>query len=120
MDAAGVMADSDANTCMTDSEMNLGDCHDIRPVAVGLVLAPDDTPVMHVCRMMGYMIMVREDGAVHRQPLVNAQATDCIMSPDAIIHQTLDCMSWRVRKDTLATPEVHLCSSTTEDGGCCI
>ena len=86
MNAAGVMADSSAIVCMANSEMNLVDCHDIRQMTVGLALASDDAPIMHVCNRMGYMLMAREDGAVHRQPfLVNAQATDCIMSPDAII-----------------------------------
>jgi hypothetical protein len=81
---------------MADSEAHLVNCHNIPPVTVGLALTSDDAPVMHVCNIMGYMIMVQEDGSVHRQPfLVNIQATYCIMLPGAIIQQTPDCVSWR-------------------------
>ena len=96
VNAAGVMADSSAIVCMANSEMNLVDCHDIRQMTVGLALASDDAPIMHVCNRMGYMLMARE-------VLVNVQATDCIMLPDAIIQQTPDCVSWR--------QEGHLCNS---------
>jgi hypothetical protein len=96
VNAAGVMADSGGNACMANSEAHLVDCHDIPPVTVGLALASDDAPVMHVCSRMGYMITAQEDGTNHRQQfLVNAQATDCIVLPDAIIQQTPDWVSWQ-------------------------
>ena len=94
VNTVGFMADSGTNACMADSEADLVDCHDIPPVTVGLVLASDGAPVMHICNRMGYRIVAQEDGSVHQQLfLVNAQATDCIMSPDTIMQQTPDCVS---------------------------
>ena len=102
---AGVMADSGANACMDDSEVNFVNCHNIRPVTMGLAIASESTPVIHVCRCMGYMLMTREDGRVHRQLfLVNTQATNCIMSPDAIAQQVLDCVSWKQEGHVGDTP----------------
>jgi len=94
--AGGVLSDSGANVCMADTEEHLVRCHDIAPVAVGLALKSGDTPVMHECTRMGYMEMTREDGTTHLQPfLVNTNATDCIISPDAVARQSDDCVTWR-------------------------
>ena len=44
---------------------------------------------------MGYILMRREDGTMHRQPfLVNTPSADCIMSPDAIAQQVPNCINW--------------------------
>jgi hypothetical protein len=84
MTANGVLSNTDANSCM-DSELHLVQCHGIEPVAVGLALKLGETPMMHVCSRMGYMLLAREDGTTHLQPfLVNGDVTDCILSPDAI------------------------------------
>lgn len=91
--ATGVMTDSGANACMADLETHLVDCHRIRPVTVGLTLAAQTDPTMHICDRMGYMVFTREGGGLHGQSFpVNHQATDCIMLPDAIAHQTADCV----------------------------
>ena len=72
MTATGVMDGSGANACIADSEVLLVDCHSIRPVTVGLVIAAQKDPTMHTCNHMGYMLFTRQDGGVHRQPfLVN-------------------------------------------------
>ena len=92
----GVLSDTGANSCMADSEAHLTGCHDIAPVSVGLALKSGETTVMHVCTRMGYMPLAREDGTTHMQPLlVNSAATDCILSPDAIAHQSKDCVTLR-------------------------
>ena len=96
MTATGVMADTGANACMADSEVLLEGCHDTRPVTVGLAIASQKDQTMHTCDRMGYMLFTREDGGAHRQLfLVNHQATDCIMSSDAIARQVAGCVSWR-------------------------
>ena len=40
--------------------------------------------------------MAREDGTTHLQPfLVNTNVTDYIVSLDAVLHQSKDCVTWR-------------------------
>ena len=52
--------------------------------------------MIHMCTRMGYMWLVYEDGTTHLQPfLVNSAAADCILSPDAIVRQSTDCVTWR-------------------------
>ena len=91
------LADSGANTCMKRTEDGLEDCHDISPVTVSLALSSDDTNLTPFhCTRMGYLPMLRTDGKLHRQPfLVNAHATDMIMSPDAILSSCQDFAGWR-------------------------
>ena len=45
---------------------------------------------------MGFLSMSQADGSVHLQPLlVNTQATDSIMSPEAILQACSAFASWR-------------------------
>ena len=40
--------------------------------------------------------MAREDGTTHLQPfLVNTNVTDYIISLDAMVHKSKDCVKWR-------------------------
>ena len=92
----GVMADSGANSCMVASERYLVGCHDIEPVTLGLALKIDNTHRNFQCSRVGYLPMTRDDGHVHHQPcLVNDNATDSIMSPEAIMHSCSDFVHWR-------------------------
>ena len=49
----GVMADSGANTYMTDSATHLVGRHEIRPVSIGLILATSALTAIHQCTHMG-------------------------------------------------------------------
>ena len=96
MDMNGIMSDSGANTCMAGSEENLIGCHDIPPVTLGLALHSDQEPTRYQCTRMGFLPMAREDGTAHLQPfLVNSQATEFIMSPEAILQACGAFDSWR-------------------------
>ena len=79
------MEDTGVNSCMTDSEIHLVNCQDIKPVRIGLALKSSGPATHYTCNRMGYLPMTMEDGLMHYQPfLVNKQASDTIMSPEAI------------------------------------
>ena len=91
MSGGGVMSDTGANSCLTNSEDNLVRCMDISPVTVGLAMTPGstDAPTPFTCRRMGYMPMLQEDGVHHYQPfLIHPRASDTIMSPEAIMNSS--------------------------------
>ena len=90
------MADSGANSCMVASDKYLIGCHDIKPITLGLALKVDETEQKCKCSRMGYLPMQRDNGHVHHQPcLINDQATDSIMSPEAIMHACSAFVHWR-------------------------
>ena len=96
LNQGGIMADSGANSCMVASDKYLIGCHDIKPITLGLALKVDETEQKFKCSRMGYLPMQRDDGHVHHQPcLINDQATDSIMSPEAIMHACSDFVHWR-------------------------
>ena len=43
----GVLSDSGANSCVTDSKQHLIQCHDVHPVSVGLTSKSGNTPLTH-------------------------------------------------------------------------
>ena len=83
------MADTGANSCLTDSEHHLVRCTEIPPVTVGLALKDDTngSPKPFTCRRMGFLLMLQEDNTYHYQPfLIHPQATNTIMSPEAVMN----------------------------------
>ena len=80
---------------MADSERHLVNCHDIKPVRIGLALKSSGPATHYMLSRMGYLPMTREDGLMHHQPfLVNKHASDIIMSPEAILQPCPDFASY--------------------------
>ena len=85
------MADTGANVCMGPYTDSLMDVHDITPVPVGLAVEPTTTQEVSYCKQMGYLPIPRLDDTIHLQPvLINADATDFIISPEAILQASDD------------------------------
>ena len=60
--------------------------HDITPVQVDLALTPEQPQQPALCNQMGYLPMTMANGKMHDQPfLINPNASDMIMSPEAIL-----------------------------------
>ena len=90
-DSGGVMSDTGAKLCLMELEDNLVRCMDIAPVTVGLAMKTlaGDTPTPFTCWRMGFLPMLREDGVHHYQQfLVHPQASNTIMSPEAIMNSS--------------------------------
>ena len=80
---------------MIPTEDTLVGCHDISPVTLGLALKSDEAPVHHQCTWMGFLPMSGEDGTTNLQPcLVNPNAINPIMSPEAVLQACLAFASW--------------------------
>ena len=75
-----VLLDSGANIRVT--ETYLVRCHNSEPVVVDLIIQIEEDTVMQKCDRMGYLMMRRKDGSIHKQLfLVNLHAIDSILRP---------------------------------------
>ena len=80
------MADTGANVCMGPYTDALMDIHNIPPVPVELAVEADNAQDISYCKQMGYLPIPRLDDTIHLQPvLINEDATDFIISPEAIL-----------------------------------
>ena len=85
------MADTGANVCMSPYTDALMDVHNIPPVPVGLAVETNNTQDIAYCKQMGYLPIPRLDNTIHLQPVLsNADATDFIISPEAILQASDD------------------------------
>ena len=89
------MADTGANVCITNDESILVDVVDIDPIPLGVAVKSLDS-VASLCTRRGLLPIPLLDGTYHYQPfLVNANASDTILSPAHVMWSSKRIAKWQ-------------------------
>ena len=89
------MADTGANVCITSDESILVDVVDIDPIPLGVAVKSSDINAS-LCTRRGLLPIPLLDGTYHYQPfLVNANASDTILSPAHVMWSSNRIKKWQ-------------------------